>query len=158
MSYIPAMFVDGVLTLTDDGGHSATLQLSDGTMSLSDLWNEGREVVDVQSRGHWVGTRLGARVFPTLTINATLSSPSDALHLMVLGKTAGFVSTALSLGDAPHVDGSWVFDYGAEARSITFDDANGTISITEGSPSTVSITLTIKGPLEIDGTSIITAR
>jgi len=159
MSYIPATFADGVLTITDDGGHSASITLSDGTQSLSGLVPSGREQIDVQSRGAWVGSRLGQRVFPTLTVSGTLSTPGEAFHLLAAGLTAGFVSTAAALGDVPHVDGSWVFDYGAESRDVTFDDASLTdLSFTEGAPSTVSITLTIKGPTEIDGSAIIPSR
>ena len=49
--------------------------------------------------------------------------------------------------------------YSAETRNITFDDAYcATFDINEGDPSTVSITLTVIGPVEIDGVSIIASR
>ena len=159
MSYIPSTFADGSLTITDDGGHSATITLSDGSQSISGIIPSGREQIDVQSRGAWVGSRLGQRVFPTITVSGTLTTPSDAFNLLATGLTVGFVNTAASLGDVPHVDGSWSFGYGAEARAVTFDDASLTdLSFTEGAPSTYSITLTVKGPMEIDAKAIIPSR
>lgn len=159
MSLIPSSFSDGVLTITDDGGNSATLQLSQGDTAVSGLIDAGRTPTEVQSRGRFVGLRKGARVAPTITINAILSSPSDNFHKLMLGKTAGFVSTSADIGDVATVDGTFSFNYGAESRNLTFDDAYcSAFDIAEGDPSTVSITLTIVGPVEVDGVSIIAQR
>lgn len=159
MSLIPASFSDGVLTCTDDAGNSATLQLSQGDTAVSGLIDAGRTPTEVQSRGRFVGLRKGQRVAPTITINAILSSPSDNFHKLILGKTAGFVSTCADIGDVASVDGTFSFNYGAESRNVTFDDAYcSAFDIAEGDPSTVSITLTIVGPVEVDGVSIIAQR
>lgn len=159
MSLIPSSFSDGVLTITDDAGNSATLQLSQGDTAVSGLIDAGRTPTEVQSRGRFVGLRKGARVAPTLTINAILSSPSDNFHKLMLGKTAGFVSTSADIGDVATVDGTFSFNYGAESRNLTFDDAYcSAFDIAEGDPSTVSITLTVVGPVEVDGVSIIAQR
>ena len=142
MSLIPASFSDGVLTCTDDAGNSATLQLSQGDTAVSGLIDAGRTPTEVQSRGRFVGLRKGQRVAPTITINAFLSSPSDNFHKLILGKTAGFVSTSADIGDVATVDGTFSFNYGAESRNVTFDDAYcSAFDIAEGDPSTVSITL-----------------
>ena len=159
MSLIPSSFSDGVLTITDDGGNSATLQLSQGDTAVSGLIDAGRTPTEVQSRGRFVGLRKGARVAPTITINAILSSPSDNFHKLMLGKTAGFVSTSADIGDVATVDGTFTFNYGAETRNVTFDDAYcSAFDIAEGVPSTVSITLTVVCPVEVDGVSIIAQR
>lgn len=159
MSLIPSSFSDGVLTITDDGGNSATLQLSQGDTAVSGLIDGGRTPTESQSRGRFVGLRKGQRVAPTLTINAILSSPSDPFHKLMLGKTVGFVSTSADIGDVATVDGTFSFNYGAESRNLTFDDAYcSAFDIAEGDPSTVSITLTIVGPVEVDGVSIIAQR
>lgn len=159
MSLIPASFSDGVLTCTDDAGNSATLQLSQGDTAVSGLIDAGRTPTEVQSRGRFVGLRKGQRVAPTLTINAVLSSPSDPFIKLLLGKTAGFVSTSADIGDVATVDGTFSFNYGAESRNVTFDDAYvQSYDINEGDPSTISITLAIVGPVEVDGVSIIAQR
>ena len=159
MSLIPSSFSDGVLTITDDGGNSATLQLSQGDTAVSGLIDAGRAATEVQSRGRFVGLLNGARVAPTITINAILSSPSDNFHRLMLGKTGGFVSTSADIGDVATVDVTFSFNYGAESRNMTFDDAYcSAFDIAEGDPSTVSITLTVVGPVEVDGVSIIAQR
>ncbi len=159
MSLIPSSFSDGVLTITDDGGNSATLQLSQGDQAVSGLIADGRTPTEVQSRGRFVGLRKGARVAPTLTINAILSSPSDAFHLLAWGKTAGFVSTSADIGDVATVDGAWTFNYGAETRRMDMDDMYlQSMDIAEGDPSTVSMTFGVIGPVEVDGVAVITQR
>lgn len=159
MSLIPSSFSDGVLTITDDGGNSATLQLSAGDTALSGLIASGRTPTIVQSRGRIVGARLGARAEPTITINATLSSPSDAFHLLAWGKTAGFVSTTADIGDVASVDCSFSFNYGAESRKIEMDDCYlQSFDVSEGDVSTVSMTFGIIGPVDVDGVGVITQR
>jgi len=159
MSLIPSSFSDGQLVITDDAGHSATLQLSQGDTSVSGLIPGGRTVTEIQSRGAFVGLRLGQRVAPTITINAVLSSPTDAVYRLAMGTTSGFVSTSADIGDARTVDGTFSFNYGAESRSITFDDAYlQAFDVSEGDPSTVSLTLAIVGPVELDGVTLIAQR
>lgn len=159
MSLIPSSFSDGQFTITDDGGNSATLQLSQGDTSFDGLIPGGRTVTEVQSRAAFVGLRLGPRVAPTITINAVLSSPSDAFYRLAMGTTSGFVSTSADIGDAKTVDGTFSFSYGAESRQITFDDAYlQAFNVSEGDPSTVSLTLAIAGPVYIDGVALIGSR
>jgi hypothetical protein len=159
MSLIPSSFSDGQLTITDDGGNSATLQLSQGDTSFDGLIPAGRAVTEIPSRGRIVGLRLGQRVLPTITINAVLSSLSDAFHRLAMGTTSGFVSTSADIGDARTVDGTFSFSYGAESRQITFDDAYlQAFNVSEGDPSTVSLTLAIAGPVYIDGVALIGSR
>lgn len=158
MSNIPANFTDGVLTITDDNGNSATLLMSQGDLSFDNLTSDGRELVVSQSRGAVVGLRKGARAIPSMSGTAILAGPSADFQLLALGKTAGFISTAADIGDYPAVDFDFSFDYNAETRDITGDDATVTVSISEGETSTISFAFQIHGPMEFDGTSVVLAR
>jgi hypothetical protein len=159
MSLIPANFTDGVFTITDDNANSATLSLSQGDLSFANLLPDGRELIVSQSRGATVGVRKGARAYPTLSVTAILSAPSDAFQILALGETAGFTSTTVSLGDYAAVDFDFSFDYGAETRDITGEDAVCTgIEITEGEATTIAFSFQIIGPVQIDGTTVVSAR
>jgi hypothetical protein len=158
MSAIPAHFREAVLTISDDGGNSETLTLHNGDHTLGGLVYEGAELEDYQSAGRWVGSRLGARVFPTFSVSGILSDPANAFNLLALGKKPGFVSTALGIGDAPHVDLSFSFSYGGETRTITAQDVAFSVEMGIASPAKVSFSGTIKGPVVNNGTTIITAR
>ena len=159
MSLVPANFTDGTVTLSDDAGHSESLELSDGDTSISGLLPGGAAMGVYESQGHVIGARAEARAFPTITVKGTLAAPAADFHLLALGKTAGFVSTTADIGDYAANDLDFSFDYGAESRDITADDVVLTdISFEMGTPSTVSFSFQILGPLELDGTSIIDAR
>ena len=159
MSSIPANFTDGVLTLTDDASHSATLALSMGDLKVSGLVPDGRALEVYESRGAVVGARKGARARPTLSVAAILAAPSADFHRLAMGTTSGFTSTTADIGDYDANDLSFTFNYGAESRSITADDVILTgWEMSEGSPSTVALTFEILGPLELDGITIIGSR
>lgn len=159
MSNIPANFTDGVFTLTDDNSNSATLVMSQGDLSVGGLVPDGRELIVSQSRGATVGARKGARAYPTVSVSAILAGPSAAFNLLALGETAGFTSTTVDIGDYAACDFDFSFDYGAESRDITGEDAILTsIEITEGETSTISFTFQILGPMAVDGTDVVSAR
>jgi hypothetical protein len=159
MSNIPANFTDGVFTLTDDNANSATLLMSQGDLSVSGLVPDGRELIVSQSRGATVGVRKGARAYPTLSVTAILAGPSAAFQILALGETASFTSTSVDLGDYAACDFDFSFDYGAETRDITGEDAVLTgIEITEGETSTISFSFQIVGPMQFDGTDVVSAR
>ena len=159
MSSIPSNFTDGVLVLTDDGGHSATLALSMGDQKLSGLVPDGRALEVYESQGAIVGARKGARARPTFTVTAMLASPTADFHRLAMGTTSGFVSTTADIGDYKACDLSYTFNYGAESRGLTADDVVLTgWEVSAGSPSTVSLSFEILGPLELDGVSVIGSR
>lgn len=159
MSNIPANFTDGVFTITDDNSNSATLLMSQGDLSFAGLVPDGRELIVSQSRGATVGVRKGARAYPTISVSAILAGPSAAFQILALGETAGFTSTTVDLGDYAGVDFDFSFDYNAETRDITGEDAVLTaIEITEGETSTISFTFQIVGPVAFDGTTVVSAR
>lgn len=148
MSSIIGNFTDGVLTASDDGGHSATLALSMGDFALAGMAPTGRSQDEFQSRGALVGLRQGKRVYPTGSVSGHLASPTDAFNMLVMGNTSGFVSTVLSLGDGKAVDLAYTATYGAETRSWSLQDVVFTRDIQEGDPgNTISYSFTVYGPV-----------
>ena len=153
---IVGSFVDGVVTATDDAAtpNTATLALSQGDFSLDGLKPDGREATVIQSRGHVVGVRKGARALPTMKVNAYLDVPLDAFRLLVNGLTAGFVSTSEAIGDVPTTDITFTFTLGTDTKEIKCEDAHVTeLSYAEGDPSSVSMTLEVLGPVSMTDTS-----
>lgn len=152
MSLIPSNFTDGTLTISDDGGHSATLSLSLGDFAISGLAPAGRAVTKTESRGAVVGARKAARAIPTFSGSATLASPAADFPMLAMGKTAGFVSVVSSIGDAAGVDLAFTANYGAETRSWAIQDVIFTsIEVKEGDPSTITYSGEIIGPVSVTG-------
>jgi hypothetical protein len=159
MSNIPANFTDGSFTLTDDNANSATLLMSQGDLTVSGLVPDGRELVVSQSQGATVGLRKGQRSYPTISVTAILAGPSAAFQIQALGETATFTSTTVDIGDYAANDFDFSFDYAAETRDITGEDAVLTsIEITEGDTSTIAFTFQIVGPMSFDGTAVVSSR
>lgn len=154
MSTINANFTDGVLTITDNAGHSATLALSEGDLSLEYDAQGGREVTVSESRGVVTAVRKGKRKLGKLTVSAKLADPGEAFVRLAEGKTAGYVSVVADLGDANGVDWSFTFSYGAQTRSYYGDDAVfGAIQISEGDPSKISFSADLIGPMSSNDTT-----
>jgi hypothetical protein len=159
MSRNPSNFTDGALTITDDAGHSQTLQLSRGDQALTGLLPGGRGVGKSESRGHLVGLREIERAYPAFAVSGILHEPNAAFNLLAMGLTAGFVSTTADIGDVKSVDISWVFDYQGEARSVVLEDCVCTMDLKDGSPdSTVSYAFDVNGPVELNGEAVIATR
>lgn len=159
MSAIVANFTDGVFTLTDDNSNSASLALSNGDLQVSGLVPDGREAEVYQSRGATSGVRKGQRVYPTLSVSGQVEGDNQGFHDLAMGLTIGFTSTLADLGDYPANDGDFSFDYGAEARAITMDDLILTSwELQEGSPSTISLSFQIVGPLNYNAKAYISSR
>lgn len=157
---IPSTFRDGVVTITDDAGHSATLVHPNGDQKLTGLMPGGAMVDVFESQGHIVGARLGARAIPQFSVSAIVAAGLSAFEALLLGTTSGYVSTTADIGDAKCVDLSYTFNYGAETRTLTAQDVClvGGIEKSAGTPSTVSYSLQFLGPVTLDGTTIIAAR
>ena len=148
MSTINANFTDGELTITDDGGNSATLLLSEGDFSLTYDAQDGRQVTISETRGSVTAVRKAARQISTISMTAKLAEPNDDFQLIAEGQIAGYVSTVADLGDANGADWDFTFDYGAEVRKYFGDDAVfGNITITEGDPSTIAFEAQVIGPI-----------
>ena len=159
MSAIVANFTDGSFTLSDDNSNSSTLALANGDLSISGLVPDGREAEIYQSRGATSGVRKGQRVYPTLTVSGQVDKDNQSFHDLAHGVTVGFTSTLAALGDYPANDGDFSFDYGAETRDLVMDDLILTSwDFQEGSPSTISLTFQIVGPIVYNGTNYVSAR
>lgn len=154
MSTVNANFTDGVLTGTDNAGHSATLALSEGDFSLEYDAQGGREVTVSESRGVVTGVRKGKRKLGKLTVSAKLADPGEAFIRLAEGKTAGFSSVVSDLGDANGVDWAFTFSFGAQTRSYYGEDAVfGAIQVSEGDPSKISFTADLIGPMYSNDTT-----
>lgn len=148
MSTINANFTDGAFVITDNAGHSATLNLSEGDMSLEYDAQGGREVTVSESRGAVTSVRKSKRKLGKISVSAKLADPGEPFARLAEGKTAGYVSVVADLGDANGVDWSFTFSFGAQVRSYYGDDAVfGAIQITEGDPSKISFTAELIGPM-----------
>ena len=159
MSTIPSSFIDGVFTITDDGGNSEILQCSNGDQALTGVMPNGRVVTPSESRGALCGLRQAARAFPQLPVSAILSAPASDFVKLALGLTAGFTSVAADIGDGVAVDFDMSFDYLAESRDYSGEDAVLTgLDYNEADPSNISFTFTIYGPMDIDGEAVIPLR
>ena len=76
-----------------------------------------------------------------------------------MGKTSGYVSTTVDIGDMVAVDFDFSFDYNGETRSYSGEDMVLTsMEITEGEVSTITFEFTIYGPLLLDAVTVISAR
>ena len=154
MSTINANFTDGVLAITDNAAHSASLALSEGDFSLEYDAQGGREITISESRGAVTGVRKGKRKIGKLTCTAKLADPGEAFIRLAEGKTAAYSSVVADLGDANGVDWSFTFSYGAQVRSYFGEDAIfGAITVTESDPSTISFTADLIGPMSSNDTT-----
>lgn len=154
MSTVNANFTDGVLTATDDAGHSATLSLSEGDFTLEYDAQGGREVTISETRGAVTGVRKGKRRIGKLTVSAKLADPGAPFIRLAEGKTVGFVSVTADLGDANGVDWSFTFSLGAQTRSYYGEDAIfGVIQASEGDPSKINFTADLVGPMYSNDTT-----
>lgn len=148
MSSIQASFTDGSFTVTDAAGHSATLALAEGDLAIDGIVPDGREVVKGETRGALTGARKGVRAYPSLKLSAKLAAPNDLFQALVRGTTAGYVSVLADIGDVKGNDFVFSYPYGAETRIYYGDDLVCTgIAVSEGSPSKVSYTFDVLGPL-----------
>ena len=155
---IPASFIDGVVTVTDDNGNSATLDLAAGDLSASGFMPDGKEAQITQSRGAFCGIRKGQRVFPSLSVSAKLATPATDFWKLVHGLTSGFTSVMADLGDYPGFDFDFSFDYLADTRDIVAQDCVCTDWSLDESASTVSFAIQMLGPVTVDSETLISAR
>jgi len=158
VSGVPAVLNDGQITGSDDGGNSATLGNATGDFTASALTPDGQEVVLVDSRGVYIGDRLGPRVPVTGSFSVSASDPGDAFAQLSIGDTAGYVSTTAAIGDVKRIDLVFDFGYGAETRQLVLDDCHLTRDLSEGNPSTFTYNYTAIGYVAVvnaAGTQVI---
>ena len=153
-------FADGGVTVTDDGGNSATLAKITGTYTVSDLHPGGRDAIVVQTQGAYIGDRLGPRVPVKVSISAKIARFDEDAFKIMEGSIAGFVSTTADIGDVPRFDLQIDESYGADSRVWTFDDCRATVSYSQNADSEAEVSIEIEciGPVVRDGVTIIAAR
>ena len=153
-------FDDGSVTLSDDGGNSATLAKVTGTYEISDIHPDGREAVTPQAQGAFIGDRKGNRVAVKVSINAHVARFDEDFFKILMGTIAGYVSTVADIGDGKRADLQIDESYSADSRVITLDDVRGTMSYSQsaGGAATVAIELEGIGALVMDGETFISGR
>jgi hypothetical protein len=153
-------FDDGTITITDDGGNSATLAKIKGTYSITDLHPDGREAVTVQSQGAFIGDRRGNRVSVKVSITASVARFDETFYQILMGTVAGYVSTTADIGDGKRADIDISEDYSTDTRTWLLEDCRGTMSYqqSEGGAAEVTIELESIGPVSADGNVIIASR
>lgn len=155
----PRNFTDATVTLNDDAAHSAAIPLLIGSVKWSGLVPSGREGEVYQTQGVTTGARLGARVYPEVTIEAQVARLDDNAYEQAMGVLSGFVSTTADIGDQKANDLEIDESYSTDTRLSTWDDAILTSwEYTAGSPGQISMTFQVLGPVVIDGTTFIAAR
>ena len=155
---IPAVSRDVVVTVTDAASHSATLACHLSDHSLAALQASGAELLVVECADHYTGFREGKRVPMTLSFSAVAQSALSAFDMLVTGKTSGYTSTAVSLGDAKMCSMTFAFPYGAETRAWTFAYVHFTMEPAKvGDPITKSYSATIYGAVtaqDVNGVAV----
>jgi hypothetical protein len=151
--------VDGSVQIDDDNAHSATLAKFAGDLTIGNLKLDGRETVVGEAQGALTGLRKGARAYPTISFSGQLADFDDAFHQLISGKTAGFTSTTADIGDKETIDLVFSADYSTDTRQIDAEDCElDGWEIAQGEPSTVSFSVIVRGPLEINGRVYISSR
>lgn len=158
----PKSDVYGKLTIIDGSDIPLELVLAYdlGDFSISDLRAVLNEVVAVQRRGQHVGVVHGARVYPTISFSSILMSLTHAatpgsVEEMILKRGAyaaskgqGAVGTPRLLGLKWTVEGSLFGDEGD--IEVFMSGVDLVLSLSEGQPTTVSISGTIYGAVTGD--------
>lgn len=148
MSTIAANSNDGNFSIRDDAGHSATVELKEIGCTIEIPNHDGSELVATETNGRITGLRKGKRVIGKITLTAKLADPGAAFQLLAAGKTPGFVSTSIDIGDINAVDWAYSFSYGAQTRSWYGEDAAfGTVVIDEADTTTIAFTAELFGPI-----------
>jgi hypothetical protein len=153
-------FDDGTLTFSDDGANSAALQKFTGSMSVSNIQPGGRESVITQAQGAVIGARKGERALVTISISGHVARFDEDAYQIIMGTIAGYVSTALDIGDDPHCDLQCDESYSTDSRVWTFDDVRGSMEYTQsaGQSAEVSIELTCIAKVVADGVILVAGR
>jgi hypothetical protein len=160
-SVIIKHFTDGTITLKDGTGSPVTLAVpfSAGDLSLSGLAQDalGRATNAYESRGALNSLRRGAREYPTVSFSAHMADISDGSNTTIVdflrkkGAYAANVSTTAATGDVYTVDIVLTVegtDFGdASDHTVTMEDVDCRIDISEGEPNTFTVNGTVYGTI-----------
>lgn len=159
LSTIPLMVGDGSLQWSDASATpiSITVGHAGGGISISGITHSDSEVVEIQSRdGTLVGLRTKKKAQrATFSFELYFEDASDATDPTVLdairgqGAWASAVSTSTALGDAMTFDLTLTVTYDSTSHTVKMEDCWFEASITEGEPSTISMSGVCYGPITI---------
>ena len=142
-------FRDGTLYLLDGAGASLAIPLEMGDVAISGLSGDMREVAVYRSRGRTVAVRTTNDLNPTIAFSAMLNRLSSVTNNVVAdfirftGKYATNVRTSGICGDAKTLDAKWVIATPDGNETITVRDVLFTFDLSEGDPSSISLSGTI---------------
>ena len=152
--------LEGSIVLTDGAANTMTLMFDQGDLTISNLKQTLNESLQYERRGRFKSAGLGARIYPSGTFSAMVhqftDATADVLSDFVLkrGKfssnqsTYGATHPVYAINITLNVEGS---SYGGVDSSVTLNDCSVQIdSLTEGRPSTFSISFTSTGAVTGD--------
>jgi hypothetical protein len=138
--------LEGSIVLTDGAANTMTLAFDMGDLSISNLKETLNEGLQYERRGRFKSAGLGARIYPSGTFSAMVHQFSDAtadvLSDFVL-KNGKFAANQSTYG-ATHPVYAINITLNIEGTSFGGD------SLTEGRPSTFSISFTSTGAVTGD--------
>lgn len=158
-------FSDGTLTITDATGTpiSCVVRFSQGDLKIDGLKAKLRDTVAYQARGAITSVRHTTRAMVSGSFTCHMSefssaSANDAIDAMC--KTGAFSAGVSKLGASAEVwavDLTWAIEgtnHGDSGdHTLTIGTCEGTVSIAEGDPNTISVAFvsygTISGDLSI---------
>lgn len=157
---------DGTITLLDGTGSPIThaVPFTQGDLSIEGLGPALREVVRHETRGTLHSVRYGARTYPTISFSAMVADYSDGTDQTAVDfilKNGSYSSNVSTLGSGAEV---YTFSVQLDIEGTDHGDAadhqivalnvDGTLSVTEGQPNTISFSGTVNGAIGSDGTTL----
>tara|TARA_R110002020_G_scaffold40153_3_gene118893 strand:- start:518 stop:1003 length:486 start_codon:yes stop_codon:yes gene_type:complete len=156
ISSVVKNFRDGTLTIEDGTGTplDVVVQYEAGDFSLSGLTAGQKEVTTYMDRGDLCSVRQTSQTFPSLSFSAHLSDLSDASEetlpdiLLKQGSKSSAVSTLGATADVYTVKLTWsIAEPGGAAHTVVLDDVYCSLDMSEGDPSSFSISGTVYGSI-----------
>jgi hypothetical protein len=156
ISSVVKNFRDGTLTIEDGTGTplDVVVQYEAGDFSLSGLTAGQKEVTTYADRGDLCSVRHTSQTYPSLSFSAHLSDLSDASEetlpdiLLKQGSKSSAVSTLGANADVYTVKLTWsIAEPGAAAHTVVLDDVYCSLDMSEGDPSSFSISGTVYGSI-----------
>lgn len=145
-------FRDGTLYLMDGGGNTLTVPLEMGDVAISGLSGDMTEVAVYRSRGRTVAVRKTNDLQPSIAFSAMLNRLSSVTNNVIAdfirfsGKFASNTRTTGICGDAKTLDAKWQVSTPDGVEQIIVRDVVFTYDISEGDPSSISLSGTIYNP------------
>ncbi len=156
ISSVVKNFRDGTLTIEDGTGTplDVIVQYEAGDFSLSGLTAGQKEVTTYMDRGDLGSVRHTNQTFPSLSFSAHMTDISDASEetlpdiLLKQGSKSSAVSTLGANADVYTVKLTWsIAEPGGAAHTVVLDDVYCSIDMSEGDPSSFSISGTVYGSI-----------